>query len=441
MRRIFWILLLLILFIVLGYYISINNHNVPLRLFGQYSVHLSLWIIVASAFLTGVVLSELRNLLFNPSSLIQRMKRSNAAKREKRKQQRLQEFYDGCVRKRLPDVEKAYSQLKFFEAPSLALKTQFLKQQKYQISTERLLEGFSQLNQKNPNQLQVLIPYLKVAVEVKQWGLSEKLAQDVLGLSPHHPEALEALRNVYLDQKNWKLCVEKEINLLSRYPNSLIAEKIIPEHEAHFLEALKQHPSIIETLNWKYIPNSKLFKEKHLVALVLAEAKLYCRTSQFDKAAKSLFKNYGKTGAIALLDALEQVFYDSGEQAKILDYFRKLQNSPAKSIFVDLVMCRILYQQGKYKEIEQELNNIEKQYSVLPRLYHALHYLVSIPLKNTDSLLKWGEKIVSTDSLLKHNYLCRNCSIIGEWNPICPQCGSTYSYTIEKSEPNTKLLT
>ena len=91
----------------------------------------------------------------------------------------------------------------------------------------------TELRNKYQSNLQVLLPYLKLACELSEWDLAERLSHEILRINPGHPDALAGLRQVHIVRGNWVACIEQEKELLSSYSGSLITYNVSKEHEDH----------------------------------------------------------------------------------------------------------------------------------------------------------------------------------------------------------------
>lgn len=440
MRRIFQLLFIVLLFSVIGYYISINNHNMVLGLYADYTIHVAVWVVLFSVFLFGLLFSELRQFLFHPARFVQKVLHWKHNSQQKKKLERLHQFHEVSSLKEPKQLEKVYHRLRQLEAPSLDIRIQFLEQQWYQLDGERILEGFQQLNQKFPRNLQVLLAYLRTAQKVENWSLVEQLSQEILQIAPKHPDALEAMATFYSQRKEWKKCLQAEIQFLSLSPYSLFAQTYWSIHEKHILQALQETPQLIQEFDWKHVPNQKSFLERHQVAFLVARSKQLQQISQFEKAAKLLQKGYVQTSAPVLLDELLQIWRTSGENRKIPQQLEKLCKRPEKSIFVELALVKIDVQQKNYPSAEKRLQSISQRYSPLSHDFYRLQYRVSLHTKNQEDQHQAMSHLMQSSSDLDSSYTCSHCHAQGTWKAVCPQCENIYTYLPQESSKTPLLL-
>jgi hypothetical protein len=65
---------------------------------------------------------------------------------------------------------------------------------------------------------------LKLACEVSEWDLAERLSHEILRITPDHPDALEGLRQFYITRQDWVGCIGQERELLKKFSGSLITK-------------------------------------------------------------------------------------------------------------------------------------------------------------------------------------------------------------------------
>ncbi len=418
---------------ILGYFMYLNNHKVSLVLFGAYSVHLSSWIIIFATFFLGFCVSWLHQFFFHPGRIVQRTKHTFLGYQNTKKEQRLHQFYDACLRLDFKAIRAIFNKLKHSETFPLHLKAHYLKQQRYQQPSAYLLDAHQTLKQQFPGNLQVLLPYQKLAIEIGEWGLVELLSQEILQLEKNHPRGVDGLRQVYQQRGEWEKCVEQERQLLSAFPKSLVSEKLLSQHETHLLKGFGQNPRGLQKQNLNYLPDKSSFKEFHRVPLMIGEALQMCQASQYYKAANLLKRCYEKTAAPVLLDELESVFHQTGRSEKVLGMFQELRQSSSATLYVELVLARIYYRMDQFAPAKTILEKLASDYQSLPLLYHTLDYLMALAEKNEEKQLQVAQTIIHSDKLLDQLYSCRQCGETGNWQPICRRCNQTYSYVYRET--------
>ncbi|MBF0279977.1 MAG: hypothetical protein HQM13_19425 [SAR324 cluster bacterium] len=428
MRRIVVLCGVLIFLCIIGYFMYLNNHKVHLDLFGGQNVHLSLWIIIFVMFIFGFSFSWLYQFFFHPGRLVQRTKQALLGYQNTKREQRLHHFYDACLRLDFKSIRTAFNRLKRSDSLPLHIRIQYLEQQRYQQSSAYLLEAFQELKQQFPGNLQVLLSYQKLAIETREWGLVEILCQELLQIENDHPVAADGLRQVYQQREEWEKCVEQEKKILSKFPKSLVSEKLLSQHEAHLLQGFEQNPRAFLESNLNYLPGKSSFKEFHRVPLAIGEAQQLCQTEQYFKAADLLKRCYEKTAAPAVLDELESIFHQTGRSEKVMAMLQELRQSTSSTLYVELVLARLYFQVNQMAQAQTILEKLRSEYQTLPLLFHALNYLIANKEKDQEKQLQAFHNIVDSDALLKHLYSCRQCGESGNWKPVCPRCHHTYSY-------------
>lgn len=433
MRRLFMLIGILIIICIFGYFIYLNNHKVHLGLFGAFSLQISLWIIIFTTFLVGFFLSWFYQLVFHPGRIVQRTKQAFIQYQHNRQEQRHQHFFDAVLRRDFKAIRSSFKKLKRTSTLPLYVTLQYLKQQRYQKSSADLLEAYQALKQQFPNNLQVLLAYQKLAIEKQEWGVVELLSEEILQLERDHPSGLEGMRDVYQHRQEWEKCVRQEIKLLTRFPQSMLAEKLFPQHEAHLLKGLQNNPKLIQETNLNYLPSKSSFQAFHQVSLILGEARQLCQIGQNYKAAHLLKRNYEKTAAPVLLDELEAIFHQTGRSEKVLKLFEELRQSSSNTIFVDLIYARIHYRNHQLDPAKRFLNDLSARQKHLPLLFHILNYLIALAEQNQEKQLEAAQTLIQADRLLDHLYSCTQCGASGNWQPICHRCQQTYSYVYKET--------
>ncbi len=387
---------------ILGYFGFLNNHSFPVYIWGDYSLHLPAWFIIYGLFLLGLLLSWCYHVLLHPARWLQRAKHAYMNYRDTKHEDWNHEFREACLRRDVRAIRQVFGKLKRFGTPPLYLQVQQLQQLRYQYSGTKMLEEFSQLKQQFPNHLQVLLPYLQLALEVKDWGRAELLSHEILQLAPEHPEALDGLSLVYAHRQDWDQCIAQEKKLLTRYAQSMVAEQLLSQHEAHLLQRVEVKPQTFQKAELKYLPNASSFREFHEVPLTISHAKTLSEAGQYLKAAQQLKRCYEKTASPAVLDALETVFDQTGKSEKVWQTLQELQNSSSVTLYVQLVNARILYRWGKIEEAWSLLDSIQASQTQLPPLYHALRFLIAQQKDNTSQQLEAAQSLIAAEDVLNN---------------------------------------
>ena len=429
MRRLVILAAILIFLCIAGYFIYMNNHKVPLVLMGAYTLHLSLWLIVFAVFLFGWLLAWIHQVLFHPDRLFQRIKNRLARFQDTKREKKRKTYYDASLRYDLKAMRAAFRSMQRSDRLPLHIRAHYLKQQRYQQSSASLMEAFHQLKQQYTGNLQVLLPYQKLALELQEWGLAELLSQEILDLEKEHPRGLEGLRQVHQHRQEWEKCAQQEVKLLTRFPQSMVAESLLFQHEIHLLKGYEQNPRLISQKNLNHFPGkASAFKEFHQVTLALVEAEQLCRSQQYEQAARLLKRTYEKTAAPVLLDRLESIFYQTGHSEKVSSIFRDLQLSSSATLYVDLVRARIHYRLNQFDQARSILSRLATRHPKPPVFYHILDYLLAKQESNQEQLIETAQSLIPAKTLLANLYSCKQCGAVGDWQSVCHRCNHVYSY-------------
>ena len=429
MRRIVVLAGVLIFCSIIGYFMYLNNHKVPFVLIGSYTLHFSMWLLIFIVFFSGLFLAWFYQLLFHPDRLLQRIKYRWVHYQNGKREQKLRDYFEAGLRCDFKAMRTAFRRMERSDELPLHIRVHYLKKQRFKNSSASVMEGFHQLKEKFPGNLQVLLPYQKLALEIKEWSIAELLSQEILNLEKNHPDGLEGLRQIHLHRGEWEKCLQVEIKLLARFPQSVVAESLLARHETHVLKGMEQNPELLSQVNFNHIPGkASSFKKFHRVTLILAEAEQMRRSGKYEQAANLLKRAYEKNAAPVLLDRLDSMFYQVGLGEKVLSILRDLQRSSAANLYVDLVRARIHYKMNHFDQARTVLSRLSGQNPRPSVLYHALDYLLAIRENDPVRLNDAAKSLVPGEDLLENLYSCSQCGTVGNWQSVCHRCNHLYSY-------------
>ena len=170
MKRLLLIAITLLLLGGMGYFAMRNSHNVSLNLFGNFSIQLSVWMVIVGSFVAGWAVTELWQFISHPHRFVQGFVGKFSQYRENKKLQITQKFETASLLRDPKQVRKNFNKLDNQKTP-LSIRMQYIEQLRYENSTEELLVKYAELRTKYQGNLQVLLPYLKLAGEVKEWDI------------------------------------------------------------------------------------------------------------------------------------------------------------------------------------------------------------------------------------------------------------------------------
>lgn len=399
MRRIFMIMFFLLILCLVGFFVYLNSHNVAVRLFNNYSIHLNLWIVVLGAFLFGIVFWELRSLLFHPARLIQRL-RLAAKNRWARKRSGWEErFQEALQRRDIKTSDRSLNKLSISGEVPLSMRVDRLLLKRYEVTSREILDGFAQLNREAPENMLVLVPYQQFALQQMEMSLVEFLSRQILALHHHHPDGMEGLRQVYMHRHDWFECVMVEIDLLKNHPHSALSERILMEHEIHLIKAMPEFAARNKDLPLKHLPSRKHFSQFHRVKLERFYAARMISQGQFLPAAKMLSQLFANTGAFVVLDDLESCYFLSGKNQGVLRLLKGLQQSDSNNQMLKLTLARLHLRSGDIQQAEETLDQLSNQDSALPQSYAVLRYLLSEYKNDVNAKMLWVQTLLPKKDL------------------------------------------
>jgi len=419
MKRLILISLVILLLGNMGYFATQNSHNVTLNFFGNFSIQLSVWMIMAGSFVAGWAVTEIWQFISHPQRFVQSFLGKFSQYKDKKRRQITQNFENASLLRDPKQVSKSYQKLLNQETP-LSIRVKYIEQLRYVKNAEELLKKFSELRTNFQGNLQVLLPYMKLACEVSEWDLAERLSHEILRITPDHPDALEGLRKFYISRQDWVGCISQERELLKKYGSSLITKNILMTHEDHLQKAIRQDPNCLSNWSFRYLPQNRDKKnDKPLEAI--GKAQQLQKSGMFIEAARVLKEAFEKTAFPELLDLLEKIYQESGADKQILEIVEKLHNSRQHSITSSLLFAKLLYQCDRLDEVSKVLDKVQvpSGSTKLPMkilgsenkeqqknetwndLYHALRYLIAIRQDRSEDALKEAKPLLRESKILE----------------------------------------
>ena len=87
MKRLILIAVVLLLLGSMGYFATQNSHNVSLNFFGNFSIQLSVWMVIAGSFVAGWVVTEIWQFISHPQRFVQSFLGKFSQYKDNKKQQ------------------------------------------------------------------------------------------------------------------------------------------------------------------------------------------------------------------------------------------------------------------------------------------------------------------------------------------------------------------
>ena len=396
MRRILGFSLLTVLLGAFGYFSTINNQTVEVQLYGPVSIHVSLWVLVLGTLVLGWLLTEIYLMIRHPDRWFARIRGGWQARRNTKWQQRLDDFQTAYLRHDLGAARKAFKRIQG-DDPPLSVVLQSLALQRYALGGDALKEEYAKLREQHPQNLGLLLPYLRAALEWEDWDLAGQLGRELDRLQPGHPVALEGLRQVAIAQSEWMVCLEQERALMERFPQSVVVENLTEAHLAHLRQAFRAMPKRLE--NWKlnYLPK----RDKALQNLfeVFGDAAKLHGAGEAYQAAQRLKKGFEKTGAPELLEELEHLYHASGASEAILELIGELYGSKYRTPLLRLIYAKLLYQNGRYGDAAQVLADTDEEEAANEPVVQ-LKFLVAMRQENAQEALAAAAQLLPEQSLI-----------------------------------------
>jgi hypothetical protein len=418
MKRLLLIAITLLLLGSMGYFATQNSHNVSLNLFGNFSIQLSVWMVIAGSFVAGWAVTELWQFISHPQRFVQSFLGKFSQYRDNKKLQLTQNFENAFLLRDPKQVRKNFNKLDNDKTP-LSIRMQYLEQLRYENSAEELLLKYADLRAKYQGNLQVLLPYLKLSVELSEWDLVERLSHEILRITSGHPDALEGLRQFHIARQDWVACIEQERDLLKKYSGSLMTKDLAQEHEEHLQKALRQDPKSLKNWSFRYLPQKRDRKNDKPHEAV-GEAAQFQKSGMFLDAARVLKDAYESTASPELLGTLENVYQESGADEQILEMIGVLHNSRQRSIPASLLFAKLLYQNERIDDAAKILSEVnlpatttkfqltklgtkEKAQPMTEEwsdLYHALRFLIAVRQNRSEDALQEAKPLLREAKLM-----------------------------------------
>jgi hypothetical protein len=351
---------------------------------------------VLGTLVLGWLLTEIYLMIRHPDRWFARIRGGWQARRDAKWQQRLDDFQTAYLRHDLGAARKAFKRIQG-DAPPLSVVLQSLALQRYALGGDAFKEEYAKLREQHPQNLELLLPYLRAALEWEDWDLAGQLGRELDRLQPGHPVALEGLRQVAIAQSEWMVCLEQERALMERFPQSVVVENLTEAHLAHLRQALRAMPKRLE--NWKlnYLPK----RDKALQNLfeVFGDAAKLHGAGEAYQAAQRLKKGFEKTGAPELLEELEHLYHASGASEAILELIGELYGSKYRTPLLRLIYAKLLYQNGRYGDAAQVLADTDEEEAANEPVVQ-LKFLVAMRQENAQEALAAAAQLLPEQSLI-----------------------------------------
>ncbi len=391
MRFLLKFCLLLTLLTFLGYWSFLNQRTVALGVIGDHTLHLPLWLIVISGFLSGFFLCWILNVWRMPSRFLQNWRQRQLAKKSLQESDLLQSLRQACLSGDVRTAKRIGSRFHIQKLPLMSrtwlLDVRFAFEPAHSIFAE-----YRALRQQFPNHLEVLLPYQRLALQLKDWSLAKILGREILEIEPKHPQALQGLAQAARSCGNWHEAESWYQQLLAHYPDGALAELVRPLYE-DCLEKLLEH-SILPNRQEGVLVQTPSFSK--------IQARQELANQNFLKAAKILQEAYYQTLSPSLLSELEEVFFQSGEHQKIQKIletiFKKLP-----SIATKLSSARLLFRQKQLHAAQAVLHEVKDQYANLAKEYYELCYKISLHLDDSQGALEAANHLLNPPPALTYH--------------------------------------
>ena len=144
MKRLILIAFALLLLGSMGYFAMQNSHSVTLNLFGNFSIQLSVWMVLAGSFVAGWVITEIWQFISHPQRFVQSFLGKFSRYKDNKKLQLTQNFEDASLLRDPKQLRKSFSKLDNQETP-LSIRIQYLELMRYEKNAEEMLKSFAEL--------------------------------------------------------------------------------------------------------------------------------------------------------------------------------------------------------------------------------------------------------------------------------------------------------
>ena len=131
MKRLILIAVVLLLLGSMGYFATQNSHNVSLNFFGNFSIQLSVWMVIAGSFVAGWVVTEIWQFISHPQRFVQSFLGKFSRYKDNKKRKITQNFEDASLLRDPKQVRKSYNKL-LNQETSLSIRVQYIEQLRYE---------------------------------------------------------------------------------------------------------------------------------------------------------------------------------------------------------------------------------------------------------------------------------------------------------------------
>ncbi|HOJ71373.1 MAG TPA: tetratricopeptide repeat protein [Syntrophorhabdaceae bacterium] len=422
MRYKIFILLFLVFVLLYIYLDNLNPQSVRLYIgYGKY-YETSISGFVVLSFILGILVAIVIGLFFD-------LKRVLDNWRQNRKQRRMGEFTESFEKAKAyvlrGDKEKAIESLNRLIRRNPDIERPYTYLANIYISTKELDNALDILRQAQTNlgkKESILFKKARVNKELKNLKDAEVDLKEILTINESNIGAMNLLRDIYVEQRDWDNAYEIEKNIRRFVKNQEENRRFIGIRYERLLDAYSKGR---EENSEKIMKELKeiIGEDKRFVPAYLLLAEVYKKMGKLNEAGRVYGRGYTKTGHIIFLLKMEDLYIDRGDPGVILKIYRRIMDMSPKNRLITFLYARLCLRLEMIDEAIDMLNAL-----IVEGIdFGGLHRAMAEAYIHRGEIAKAVEEFRRAFPIEKVYipFRCDNCnSSKEEWQDFCTTCFS-----------------
>ncbi|MCX8111049.1 MAG: tetratricopeptide repeat protein, partial [Syntrophorhabdaceae bacterium] len=352
-----FILLFLVFVLMYIYLDNLNPQNVRLYIgYGKYyETNISGFVVLS--FILGILVSIVVGLFFD-------IKRVLYSWRQNRKERKMGEFTESFEKAKeyvlKGDKEKAIESLNRLirrypdiERPYTYLANIYISVKEFDNALDVLRQAQINIGKRES----ILFKKARVNKELKNLKDAEVDLKEILSINESNIGAMNFLRDIYLEQRDWDNAYEIEKNIRRFVKNREENKRFIGIKYERLLDAITKGQ---EGNGEKVIKELKeiIGEDKRFVPAYLLLAEVYKKMGKLNEAGRVYGRGYTKTGHIIFLLKMEDLYIDRGDPGVILKIYRRIMDMSPKNRLITFLYARLCLRLEMIDEAIDMLNTL-----------------------------------------------------------------------------------
>lgn len=276
----------------------------------------------------------------------------------------------------------------------------------------------------------ILFKMVRIDLATKDVARVQKDLKDILSVNESSLRAMSIMRDLHVCDKEWDQALDLEKKLRKhiktedetrrylgiRYER--LKEQIERDEERSYEAARKELRDI-------------LGEDKSFIPAYILLAEVYKKEGKLNDAARVYGRGYSKTGHIAFLLKMEDLYIARGEPGVILKIYRKILDMAPGNRFIMFLYAKLCLRLEMIDEAMDMLNTLSASEGEFPGLHRAM----------AEAHIHRGELENAVDEFRKAfpiervyvPFVCSKCQSVKEdWQDFCESCFSWNTVTVKQ---------